>query len=157
MKRVWTLAIALSVGAFGAYGCDGDEETPEDRLLKDLDVFQTEVNEQVDVICDCWDEFTFEGGVTYGSKDECKTGRGEILPARRRCIDDAFKQDVTVSQQWLNCILPLEEEFTTCANDKLTCDDGNSLMACSSDYTTGEMDCLTLPNSVIRDYEDCFN
>ncbi|MEM6989242.1 MAG: hypothetical protein AAF721_02055 [Myxococcota bacterium] len=156
MTRVWTIAIALCIGAFGVYGCD-EEETPEDKLTDDLDVFEDEQNEQVDVVCDCWQEFTYgQNAVQYPNKDACKTGQGEILPARRRCIDDAFQQDVSVSQQWLDCVLPLEREYTDCINSKLTCMDATSISACDSDYNTGYDRCLTLPNSVQRDYEDCF-
>lgn len=155
MTRACTIALALSFGALAAFGCEDDEESPEDQLLSDLDIYETELNGQVDVICDCWQEFAF-GGTQYTDKAACKTGQGEILPARRRCIDDAFLQDVNISQEWLNCVLPLETELTACANSKLSCSDDTSIAACNTDYNTGLDRCLKLPNSVTRDYEDCF-
>lgn len=148
MTRAWTMTLALMICVFAAYGC-GDEETPEDKLVSGLDEFQAEVNEQAEVSCDCWQESNF------ASREACQE-MFEILPSRRRCIDDALAQDVTASQQWLDCTLPLEAEYTTCINDKLMCDVADSLKACVDDYNTGTDNCIKLPNAVDRDYNDCF-
>ena len=156
MTRPWTISIALSLGAFGLAGCP-EEETPEDMLIADIDEYAAQRNDQVDVLCDCYEMWSYgSNAVTFDSKDECKSGLGEILPSRRRCIDDAFQQDVAASQQWMDCVLPLEQELATCYNDKATCDDTGSITPCIEDYDIGVDNCISLPNSVDRDLEACF-
>lgn len=152
MTRVLSSVFALGLVAWSA-GCAEDD--PQDVLRGDIDAYVTELNAQVDVTCDCSDEFTFDG-VTFDDKAACKTGLGEVLPARRRCIDDAFNQDVAASQSWIDCVLPLMQELTTCLNTKLSCDDPSSIAACGDDFELGEDNCIGLPNSVQRDQEDCF-
>ena len=156
MTRVWTISIALSLGAFGLAGCP-EEETAEDRLIADIDEYADHNNDQVDVLCDCHEMWTYgQNAVMFDSKDDCKSGLGEILPSRRRCIDDAFQEDVAASQQWLDCVLPLESELADCYNDKAECSDATSINPCVEDYNIGVENCISLPNSVDRDLEACF-
>jgi len=151
MTRVWTISIALCLGAFGLAGCP-EEETPEDELQSRLDDYAAELNNQAEVFCDCWEPFSYE------SRGACQEANGEILPAKRRCYDDAFKRDVAASNQWIECVMPLEVEFTSCLNDRLDCDEGtDSYAACNSDYSTGRENCIDLPGAIERAIEDCNN
>lgn len=148
MTRLWTIALALSTAILGVYGCD--EPTPEESLSKELDRYEDIRNEQVDIACDCYAEFM------HADREACIEALGEIRPARRRCLDDAFNQDVVASRSWLDCILPLEIESRDCIDEKLDCDNIAASQACVDDYDLGEKECISLPQSVQRDVDDCF-
>ena len=148
MKRV-SVTIAVALGAvFGLPSCD--EESDEDKVSRIVEEFVGEINQQIDIACDCYDEIGFE------SKSDCREEFGEILPARQRCIEDALAQDVAATEQYYGCRQPLEEEYTVCLNDKLECVDLSSDDPCDEDFTTGIKNCIELPNSVQRDFDDCF-
>lgn len=149
MKRFLTISLLLAFGSFGSVGCGGESE--EDLLKNSLDEYEDEINDQVEITCECSDE------LGHATVDECKTMRGEILPARRRCIDDAFARDIDAADQYISCALPLEREYTTCLNDKLSCDDLASAMPCSDDYATGLENCITLPQATQRALDECYN
>lgn len=152
MTHVRPLLLALLFGTLGA--CS---ESPEDALISDIDEYVAVRNEQIAVLCDCYEQWLYgEQQVQYSSKAECRAGLGEILPSRRRCIDDAFKQDVAASQQWIDCILPLEREAASCYNDKAQCSNVNSIDPCVEDFNVGVQNCIDLPNSVVRDFDACF-
>ena len=150
MRRALSLTAAIVLAAAATYGCD--KETPEDQLDVRLDEYEAELNEQVEILCDCWEQASYE------SRTACKEDVGEILPAKRRCYDDAFKRDVDASNDYLECVLPLEAEYTTCLNDKYDCDDiQGSRQACNEDYQTGRENCIDLPASIERAIDDCNN
>jgi hypothetical protein len=135
-----SLLIAISAGC---------KPSDDEQLTENLDAYVAEFNEQVAVQCDCWQE------LGYATQMAC-TDTG-ILPSRRRCVEDAFAEDVTASNTWMDCVLPLQEEYTTCINDRITCDNFQaSRQPCDDDYNLGYMECVGLPMSVQRDYDNCF-
>ncbi len=135
---------------FAPLACGDDEPTAEETLRSTLDDYADSLNEQATVLCDCWDEAMFE------SRGTCQEANGEILPAKRRCYDDAFERDVEASQSYLDCVAPLQEEYNTCIADKLDCMNiQTSVDPCGQDYNTGRNNCIDLPGTIERALEDC--
>lgn len=150
MKRV-SVTIAVALGAvFGLPSCD-DEESDGDKVKRIVEDLVGESNQQVEIVCDCYEELGFD------DRADCKEEVGEILPARQRCIEAAYEQDVAAVEQHFDCRQPLEAEYTTCLNSKLECDEAGSADACGDDYDTGLDTCIALPNSVNRDVQECFD
>lgn len=148
MNHAWPIAISLSLTALAAFGCA--DTPPEEQLVDRIDVYVDQLNEQAIVFCDCFDEAGHE------NRSDCQEANGEILPSKRRCYDDAFVRDIGATNTWLDCLQPLEDEFTSCLNTKLICSDlGNSATACVDDYGTGRKNCIELPASIERALEDC--
>ncbi len=128
----------------------GDGASSEDVLLSTIDDYAESLNEQAVVLCDCWEDAGFE------SRGKCQEANGEILPSKRRCYDDAFARDVESSQDFLDCVQPLQEEYNECISEKLECDDvGPSVERCVDDYNTGRENCIDLPGTIERAIEGC--
>ena len=115
-----------------------------------VDDYIDQRNAQAEVLCDCHQELGFE------NRSSCLRDNGQILPAKRRCIIDAFERNESASTDFLECYLPLEDEFRACLDDRLTCNDFQAATACVEDYDIGSRDCITLPAAIERAYKDCF-
>ena len=98
--------LALSLAPACTYDSSAD-----DPLAARTDQLIDELNAQNAVYCDCYDEWG------YADRAQCE-GEDAIGPSQRRCITDAFARDAEASQQYLDCMLPLEREFTGCANSR---------------------------------------
>lgn len=140
----------LALGLLTAAVSCGEEEEPSiDGLIDDI---IAENNGQIDLICgDCADEFGF------ASKSECDDFFGYIGPSRERCIDEAFKRDEAVSREYLECVKPVNEEYTTCIKDRLDCNEVTSIGPCDSDAEVGIEQCVELPNTVENALDDCWD
>jgi hypothetical protein len=144
MRMILRLApVSLLIAISG--GC---APTDEEALGQNLDDFVSESNEQNAILCDCWEQ------LQYASEQACTDNA--ILPARKRCIEDALAQDLGASNSRLDCQLPLMQEYTACLNERLVCDDLAASNVCIDDYNLGLEECVNLPASVERDYMDCF-
>ncbi|MCA9705938.1 MAG: hypothetical protein KDK70_08835 [Myxococcales bacterium] len=132
-------------------GCaESDEADPASRVEGLVDRQVDELHQQSAVLCDCWSDFGFE------SRSGCE---GEVLaigPAQVRCLKDAFTQDPEVSLDYLECIVPLEQEYTACIDQRLECSDSSASDACIEDYSVGLDACIGLPSAITRDLDACF-
>jgi hypothetical protein len=123
----------------------------EDAGVTELvDQYIDERNAQVEVVCDCHEALGFS------DRSTCLRDNGQVLPSQRRCIIDAFERSESAAKDFLECYLPLEEEFRACLDDRLTCDDFQAASPCVDDYNVGARDCIALPASVERAYAECF-
>lgn len=134
--------VLTSVLAASVVGCDDTSADYVDDII-------AETNAQVEVVCDCFEQLGHE------SRGECEDARGFIGPSRERCIKDAYADDEAASQAYLECIVPLEREFTACLDMRVTCDDVNSAQPCIDDYDIGARDCIQLPANVERELDAC--
>jgi hypothetical protein len=144
-RRIVPLCGLPLLAAIALGGC---QPTGEEALSDNLDDFVNESNEQNAILCDCWQQ------LGYMTQQACTDTA--ILPARRRCIEDALAEDVGASNDRLECQVPLMQEYTACLNERLACDDIMAANVCGDDYNLGLEECVNLPNSVIRDYDACF-
>lgn len=141
LTALFTLALAAP---FAACDKSTDDDDFVRRLIQDsID----EENRGIDVVCDCWDEAGFE------SRGDCT--EDQILPAQQRCIEDAFLRDAEASKLYLECIVPLQQELTSCLNRKLECNEPDQADPCFADFDLGAKECIELPNSVQRGLNDC--
>lgn len=140
MRRFMSITLLVA-----SLGCSKEE--PVSEIVDDV---IAELNEQISIICDCHTE------LGYASASECETDFGYIGPSQRRCVIDAYGQDEEAARDYLECIRPLEKEYTACANTRLDCSDFTTLEACDTDYSVGLDQCITLPESIERDLEACF-
>lgn len=124
------------------------EPGDDDHVRSLVDDMVEELNAQNEIGCDCWQE------LGYASKSGCEDNA--ILPSQRRCIEDALSRDPAASRERFECLVPLESEYTECLDQRLACDDLASEDACANDYEIGVRECLELPASVRRAYDDCF-
>jgi hypothetical protein len=115
-----------------------------------VDAFVDERNAQAEVFCDCHEE------LGYSDRGTCLRANGQVLPSQRRCIIEAFERNESASKDYLECYLPLEEEFRRCMDDRLTCGDFEAVRPCIDDYDIGARDCIALPAAIERAYMDCF-
>ena len=146
MTKPTLLCAVLSLFAAFAGGCD--KTTEADELQVTIEDMVSELNAQTEIGCDCWEQ------LGYGTKSACEDN--EILPAKRRCIEDALMRDASASLDRFSCIVPLEEEYTACIDSRLSCEDLSSADPCGKDYQIGLERCEELPKSVQRAYDDCF-
>jgi hypothetical protein len=143
MKKTFVLpTLLLAALAQVSCGDDGIEDL--------VDQFIDERNDQAEVLCDCYEQLNFS------DRSTCLRENGQVLPAQRRCIIDAFERNESASKDYLNCHLPLEEELTACVDDRLTCDNLSAASPCIDDYNIGSRDCISLPASIERAYTECF-
>lgn len=144
-KPTFLFAVLSLLTAF-AGGCEDTSES--DELQFTIADMVEELNAQTEIGCDCWEQ------LGYGSKSTCEDN--EVLPAKRRCIEDALMRDASASLDRFSCLVPLEEEYTACIDDRLTCEDLSSADPCAKDYQIGLESCEELPKSVQRAYDGCF-
>lgn len=147
MKTALLLSLCLATGLITS-GCQ--EETGEERLATQVEAYERAVNTTTDVLCDCWETYG------YGSFSQCKNDYGEFLPSTTRCVQRALERDVEASNQYLECIVPLEEEYEACIDSRLACEDADSTDVCSTDYGVGFESCIELPVSIERALGNCF-
>jgi hypothetical protein len=145
MRQAVIVSLALVLGALFAGSCKEEESIA--ALIDDI---IDETNTQVDILCgDC----SMQLGLT---RSECEDMFGFIGPSKRRCYADAYERDEGISRDYLNCIKPLEEEFTECERSRLDCNDiQNSIAPCSSDYDIGRRDCIELPQTIRNALQNC--
>jgi len=128
--------------------CSGSEDESPSSVSSAVDAYITELNRQVEIYCDCYAEWG------YDSASDCQTDEGYSGPSQRRCAVDAFGKDPS-GRIYLDCVVPLEREFTTCLNQRLECGDLMSDEVCYIDYDVGYDSCITLPQAIERDLEMC--
>lgn len=139
-------AAFVALALFSACHYDG---TADDPLAARANQLIDELNIQSALYCDCYDE---RG---YTDREQCESEES-IGPAQRRCTVDALTtRDAPASQQYLDCLLPLEREFTDCINGRLKCLSPDSDRACLEDYQIGLAACIELPLAVERALDDC--
>lgn len=146
LTRLLSWAIPLTTLAMPfAVACDPGDPDAEVRALieESIDL----ANETVDVFCDCWEEFG------EPSRSECLGD--QVLPAQRRCIEDAYLRDAEASKLRLECTTKLLGEYRDCLDAKLECSDAGPANACGQDLDIGVQECIELPNSVERALGDC--
>ena len=134
-----------SLLVLSSFAC-AKEEPISDLVDKVID----ELKAQATIICDCHEQ------LGYASISECETAYGYIGPAQRRCVIEAYQQDESAARDYAECVTPLEQEYTACANMRLDCSDLTSLDPCGDDYQVGLDQCIQLPQSIVRDLEACF-
>jgi hypothetical protein len=135
-----------SLLALSSLAC-AEKEAPVSELV---DAVVDELNSQVTIACDCYAE------AGYASASECETDLGFIGPSQRRCVIEAYQEDEAAARSYLECLHPLEVEYTACTDERLDCSDFTSADVCGTDYSVGFEECIQLPQSVIRDLEACF-
>jgi hypothetical protein len=124
--------------------CAPDDQEEIAGLVGD---YAAEINDQTAVECDCWQE------LGHGSQSDCEDR--QILPAKRRCLEDAFGREPDNAKERLQCIIPLEAEYTECVDDRLVCDALSEASACVDDYNLGIESCPEFSASVKRAYDEC--
>ncbi|MEX1361745.1 MAG: hypothetical protein AB1Z98_01365 [Nannocystaceae bacterium] len=129
--------------------CDGEDD-PADRVDSLIDRQVTEIEQQVEIVCDCWDDFGYE------SRTRCVDDAFDLGPSQVRCIKDAYAEDTSAAIDFLECVLPLEREYTACIDQRLECSDFTSNDPCGEDYSVGYDDCIGLPSTITRDLDACF-
>jgi hypothetical protein len=144
--KSWLIVLLLIFlgTALSASSCD---ETSVGSLLDDYLGHQ---EDQIAIGCDCWDERDYE------TRDDC-LDEGEVLPAQKRCMKDAYEGNKSASKAYLKCVNKLQGEYTECVDARLNCDSYNSIDDCNDDYQTGYGECAQLPESVERDLDDCWD
>ena len=147
-RSLWSIAaVVVATGLAAATAC-GSEATEEDQVRGLIaDSIEAE-NRTYDVICDCHEE------LGHDSREACLDN--QLLPSQRRCVEDAYLADTGASRQYLDCRLPLLGELEDCLDDKLECSDLDPTNKCYDDFDLGLEKCVTLPNAVNRDLEDCY-
>lgn len=148
MKRPLSFLSALVL--LPALACTVEEAAPEERVGSLVDQQVEEINEQSEVFCDCWEDYG------YRSRSECNDDAFVLGPSQVRCIKDAYAQDPQVAVDYLECIVPLEQEYTACVNQRLECSDGLSTDPCGEDFSVGHDNCIGLPSAITRDLDTCF-
>lgn len=108
-----------------------------------------QLNAQVNVFCECWDQLGFE------SNGSCISASGFIGPSQLKCVVDAFERQEDASRSYLECQLPLWDNYLSCLDEHLICDEPGSYEPCVNDYNVGSRDCIELPNNVVRALGDC--
>lgn len=138
--------LALLLAAVAAStACDAEEVAVEDLVSDRL----AASNELATIVCDCSDEWG------YAHRSDCMQEWGEVLPAQRRCIQDAYARDEAAARSYLECVLPLQDELNHCIDGKLACGDIGPVDACFDDYDIGFDQCIQLPNAITRGLEQC--
>lgn len=125
------------------------DEPADDEVLRLIDDAIVIGNDNVAIVCDCWDEAGFE------SRAQCLDD--QILPSQRRCVEDAYLRDAEASKLLLSCVTPLMRELGECLDARLSCDDPELVDACFEDYDLGRETCVDAPQSVQRALDDCSN
>lgn len=131
--RLATISL-LAISTFSA--CDEPVEDKIDALLEQYE-------RQKIMYCDC-----------YEDRWSCEQDAA-ILPAERRCVADAFARDEAAAAEYLDCLLPLEREYTACLDSRLVCDEFSKEELCDDDWRIGFMRCVALPSPVERALDDC--
>ena len=144
MRRLfaWPVRLSLLAGLFAGCGDDDGGAVSFTALAEQRDV-------QIDTICDCFDE------LQWASRSACKNGQNPIGPSMRRCADDALSMDQDAAREYLECYEELERNYSDCLDERLDCDDIESLDACARDYQVGAQDCIELSSKIERNLEDC--
>ncbi|MBL8945928.1 MAG: hypothetical protein JNK45_22380 [Myxococcales bacterium] len=104
-------------------------------------------NDNVAIVCDCWDEAGF------ASRTDCLDD--QILPSQRRCVEEAYQRDPDAARLYLECVVPLVRELGECLDARLSCVDPSGTDACFDDYDLGRESCVEVPRSVQRALDDC--
>ena len=138
------LALLLTAAA-ATTACDAEEVAVEDLVSDRL----AASNELADIVCDCSEPWGYE------HRSDCMKEWGEVLPAQRRCIQDAYARDEATARSYLECVLPLQDELNDCIDGKLACGDAGPVEACFDDYDIGFDQCIQLPNAITRGLEQC--
>lgn len=138
MKNVRLLLLTLVTA------CD---DSANDEVLRLIDDVITIGNQNVEIVCDCWDEAGFE------SRAVCLDD--QILPSQRRCVEDAYLRDADASELVLSCVTPLMRELGECLDARLSCTEPDLVDACFADYDLGRESCVVVPQSVQRALDDC--
>ncbi|MEM7154154.1 MAG: hypothetical protein AAF799_15000 [Myxococcota bacterium] len=131
--------------------CDSAEDDPINQVNTLVDSNVAELDSQVAIVCDCWQDIGFE------SRTDCQDEVLELGPAQVRCIKDAYAEDAETAIDYLECIVPLEREYTACIDQRLECSDFSAGDACSDDYGVGLDTCIQLPRTITRDLDACFD
>jgi hypothetical protein len=137
--------LLLTLAVFSSACEEPDDSETLEIVVEDV---VSELNAQTEVACDCWQQLGF------ATQMACTDN--EILPAQRRCIEDALGRDAAQSLERLDCMLPLEAEYTACVDQRLACEDLTTADPCAKDYQLGLQQCPALPGSVQRGYDACF-
>lgn len=125
--------------------CDADDEGS--GVLARIDEAITQGNDNVAIVCDCWDEAGF------ASRSECLDD--QILPSQRRCVEDAYQREPEASELYLECVIPLMRELGECLDARLSCTEVDGTDACFDDFHLGRESCVQVPMSVQRALDDC--
>jgi hypothetical protein len=72
-----------------------------------------------------------------------------------RCIKDAYAEDPDAAIDYLECVVPLEREYTACIEQRLECTDLSAGDPCGDDYAVGMDTCIQLPRTNTRDLAIC--
>ncbi len=141
------MVVALSTTLLA---CDSSsEDEPEARVGPLVDATVDELDEQAEIFCDCWQAAGFD------SRNQCTNEFLIFGPAQVRCMKDAFSQDADIAEDYLDCLLPLEREYTTCLDSRLECNDFGTAEVCGEDYSVGLDGCIGLPPTILRDLDAC--
>jgi hypothetical protein len=124
----------------------------EESLSESVRSFNDELAAQAQIWCECHEMFG------YDSTNDCMNSYAPLGPSQERCLEEALSRDEGSARAWLECVLPLEEEYTTCLNAQLVCDPDeiDGVDRCADDYNVGREECIELPVAVDRAIDDCF-
>jgi len=140
--------VRLAMVCVGLGACGSEEDASIDDLV---DALIDDSNLRAEEICDC------SVALGYTSRAECVDDFGYLGPSRRRCIKEAYAKDEAASRQYLECLLPLSQELSSCVNERLVCTDFSSVAVCLDDYDVGWESCIGLPGSVARELASCYS
>lgn len=142
MRRV----LLGSLLALSSLAC-AEKETPISEMVE---AAVAESNKQLAIFCDCFAE------LGYASATECETDLGFVGPSQQRCVIDAYELDEAASRSYLDCVQPLQVEYTACIDMRLDCSVAGSVDVCNTDFDVGVDECIMLPMNVQRDIDLCF-
>ena len=145
------VAVCLTAAVTSTSGCVDEQSL--DSLVED---FIAERNGQISTICDCYRDWGMSSRVDCERILEESSGLASLGPSSRRCLVDAYGRDESASRQYLECIVPLQEEYTDCLDKRLICADPEPAFAnCARDYDVGRERCIELPTTVGRAVSEC--
>lgn len=112
-----------------------------------LNKLEDESEKSIDLACSCSNIFP--------DRAQCEASLSAyVLVFNTECAENALEEDKEAAKETLNCMLDGAKEYNRCLEDKLDCNDPNSIQSCNGNFTEG---CPELPESVQTRLQACFD
>lgn len=131
-----------------AIACKSDE--PNGELLALIDDYDYERDGSRALLCSCPSE------LGYASEAECEAGLGDIGPAEKDCIADAFAADEELGRNYLECIVGVQSDYRDCLNEYLACEPDWTAICDQEKDDAALTNCPELPSDAADAFAACF-
>jgi hypothetical protein len=122
-----------------------------EKLEALLDDYAEERLSLRDLLCTC------PSALGFTTSEECETGLGEIDGEAKQCIVDAFEGRESLGEDYFECLLPLQVEYSDCLHAAFTCGD-DWFVPCEETFDMQVLEtCTMLPTDVSVAYSDCLS